>query len=49
VLVGLGWYYLSFAILWQNINPLITLYTHRGPLMAPAASGAATRTGEHAA
>jgi hypothetical protein len=34
VLVGLGWYYLSFAILWQNINPLITLYTHRGPMMA---------------
>jgi hypothetical protein len=34
VLVGLGWYYLSFAILWQNINPLIPLYTHRGPMMA---------------
>jgi hypothetical protein len=34
VLVGLGWYYLSFAILWRNINPLITLYTHRGPMMA---------------
>jgi len=33
-LVGLGWYYLSFAILWQNINPLIPLYTHRGPMMA---------------
>lgn len=33
VLVGLGWYYLSFAILWQNINPLIPLYTHRGPMM----------------
>jgi hypothetical protein len=33
-LVGLGWYYLSFAILWRNINPLITLYTHRGPMMA---------------
>ncbi|HTT60959.1 MAG TPA: hypothetical protein VMG35_03930 [Bryobacteraceae bacterium] len=34
VLVGLGWYYLSFAILWQNINPLIPLYTHRGPMIA---------------
>ena len=34
ILVGLGWYYLSFAILWQNINPLIPLYTHRGPMMA---------------
>src|ERR1039457_4035708 len=34
VLVGLGWYYLSFAILWQNINPLIPLYTHRVPMMA---------------
>jgi len=33
VLVGLGWYYLSFAILWQNINPLIPLYTHSGPMM----------------
>jgi hypothetical protein len=33
VLVGLGWYYLSFAILWQNINPLIPLYTHGGPMM----------------
>ena len=34
VLVGLGWYYLSFAILWRNINPLIPLYTHRGPMIA---------------
>ena len=33
VLVGLGWYYLSFAILWRNINPLIPLYTHSGPMM----------------
>jgi hypothetical protein len=33
VLVGLGWYYLSFAILWQNIDPLIPLYTHRGPMI----------------
>jgi hypothetical protein len=32
--VGLGWYYLSFAILWHNINPLIPLYTHSGPMMA---------------
>jgi hypothetical protein len=32
-LVGLGWYYLSFAIVWQNINPLILLYTHRGPMI----------------
>lgn len=34
VLVGLGWYYLSFALLWRNLNPLISLYTHRGPMMA---------------
>ncbi len=33
VLVGLGWYYLSFAILWRNINPLILLYTQSGPCM----------------
>jgi hypothetical protein len=33
VLVGLGWYYLSFAILWQNIDPLIPLYTHGGPML----------------
>jgi len=33
VLAGLGWYYLSFAILWQNISPLIPLYTHRGPML----------------
>lgn len=34
VLAGLGWYYLSFALLWRNVNPLISLYTHRGPMMA---------------
>jgi hypothetical protein len=28
--VGLGWYYLSFAILWRNINPPTPLYTHSG-------------------
>ena len=33
VLVGLGWYYLSFAILWRNINPLIPMYTLNGPMM----------------
>jgi hypothetical protein len=33
VLVGLGWYYLSFAFLWRNINPLIPMYTHSGPMM----------------
>ena len=33
VLVGLGWYYLSFAILWRNIHPLIPMYTHSGPMM----------------
>ncbi len=32
-LVGPGWYYLSFAILWRNINPLIPMYTHSGPMM----------------
>jgi hypothetical protein len=44
VLVGFGWYYLSFAILWQNINPLIILYTHRG-----AAGGAAPHAEDDAA
>src|SRR3984957_5114393 len=34
VLVGLGWYYLSYALVWRNLNPLITLYTHGGPMMA---------------
>ena len=34
VLVGLGWYYLSYALLWRNLNPLITLYTHSGPMVA---------------
>jgi hypothetical protein len=34
VLAGLGWYYLSFALLWRNLNPLILLYTHRGPMIA---------------
>ena len=33
-LCGPGRYYLPFAILWRNINPLIPLYTHGGPLMA---------------
>jgi hypothetical protein len=32
--VRLGWYYLSFAILWRNINPLIPLYTQSGPIIA---------------
>jgi hypothetical protein len=27
---GLGWYYLSFTVLWKNIHPLIPLYTHSG-------------------
>jgi hypothetical protein len=34
VLVGLGWYYLAFALLWRDINPLISLYTHNGPMLA---------------
>jgi len=34
VLAGLGWYYLSFALLWRNLNPLITLYTHHGAMLA---------------
>ena len=34
VLVGLGWYYLSYALVWRNLNPLITLYTHNGPMLA---------------
>jgi hypothetical protein len=33
-LEGPGWYYPSFAIRWQNINPLIPLYTHTGPAVA---------------
>jgi len=33
VLAGLGWFYLSFALLWRNVNPLISLYTHWGPMM----------------
>jgi uncharacterized membrane protein len=32
LVVGLGWYYLSFAILWQIVNPLIPLYTQSGYL-----------------
>jgi hypothetical protein len=34
VLVGLGWYYFSFVLLWRKLNPLITLYTHSGPMIA---------------
>jgi len=34
ILVGLGWYYLSFALVWRNLNPLIPLYTHNGPMLA---------------
>lgn len=34
VLVGLAWYYLSYALLWRYLNPLITLYTHTGPMIA---------------
>jgi hypothetical protein len=34
VLVGLGWYYLSYALVWRNLNPLIILYTHGGPMLA---------------
>ncbi len=33
VLAGLGWYYLSFTLFWRNMNPLIPLYTHRGPMI----------------
>jgi hypothetical protein len=33
-LVGLGWYYLSYALLWRTLNPLIPLYTHNGPMLA---------------
>ena len=34
VLAGLGWYYLLFVMLWRNLNPLISLYTHCGPMIA---------------
>lgn len=30
-LAGLGWYYLSYTLLWRNLSPLIPLYTHTGP------------------
>lgn len=33
VLAGIGWYYLSFTLFWRNINPLLSLYTHRGPMI----------------
>ncbi|HXM39641.1 MAG TPA: hypothetical protein VN924_00220 [Bryobacteraceae bacterium] len=44
-LFGLGWYYLSFAILLRNINPLITLYTHRGTLMAARSEASSSNAG----
>jgi len=34
MLVGLGWYYLSFNLLWRNFDPLIILYTHPAPMVA---------------
>jgi prepilin signal peptidase PulO-like enzyme (type II secretory pathway) len=34
VLVGIGWYYLSFHVLWRTVNPLLTLYTHNAPMVA---------------
>jgi len=34
LLAGLAWFYLSFALLWRTLNPLISLYTHWGPTLA---------------
>jgi hypothetical protein len=34
VIVGLSWYYLSYTLVWRNLNPLVTLYTQHGPMMA---------------
>ncbi len=34
ILAGLAWYFLAFDLLWRNLNPLIALYTHRGPMLA---------------
>ena len=34
ILAGLGWYYVSFALIWRILNPLVLLYTHRGPMLA---------------
>jgi hypothetical protein len=34
VVVGLGSYYLFYAVLWRTLNPLITLYTHGTPTIA---------------
>ncbi len=34
IAVGLGWYFLAYAVLWRSLNPLITLYTHPGPTIA---------------
>ena len=31
--MGLVWYFLSFSVLWHDINPLIPLYTHSAPML----------------
>jgi hypothetical protein len=40
VLLGPGWHYLSYALRWRNRNPLLTLYTHPGPMVAGPVDGA---------
>ena len=34
LLFGLAWYYLAFGVLWQRLNPLLTLYTHSEPMLS---------------
>jgi hypothetical protein len=41
LILGLGWYYLSYAIVWKRLNPLIPLYSsYRSMLVAHFLFGA---------
>ncbi len=33
ILCGIGWFYLWFGVLWNWLNPLVTLYTHDRPML----------------
>jgi hypothetical protein len=33
ILTGAAWYYLWFGLLWPQLNPLVTLYTHDRPML----------------
>lgn len=33
VAASLGWYYLSFGLIWKSLNPLVVLYTHDQPML----------------